>query len=169
MIFVSLYRHWPFTRATPASLARSIDASGFPVGASAFVPAKTRPARKTNVPHTKSAVKRKRRNDASIAAKRCSRLNSAAHVRTNALLIDIGFIGCWRGGSKNHRAVTRWSARSDLVRAPLIAVFVTAFFFTDAEEVNGQLETPISSRNNVPAPAKAALLTRSAAIMKRNN
>ena len=65
--------------------------------------------------------------------------------------------------------MTRRSASCDLIRGVLIAVLVTGFFFTDAEDVNGQFETPMSSRNNVPAPAKAALLTRSAVIMQRNN
>src|SRR5712692_5479638 len=33
MIFVSLYRHWPFTSRTPSLEARSIVASGLPPGA----------------------------------------------------------------------------------------------------------------------------------------
>src|SRR5438045_3008930 len=70
---------------------------------------------------------------------------------------------------KNQRAVRRRSTWCDLVRGALIALLVTAFFLTDAEEANGQVETPMSSRNNVPAPAKEALLTRSDAIMQSNN
>jgi hypothetical protein len=96
-------------------------------------------------------------------------LNSIAHARANASLIDFEFIGYWCGGSGNQRAVTRRSASCDLTRGVLIAVLVAEFFFADAEDVNGQFETPMSSLNNVPAPAKAASLMRSAVIMQRNN
>ena len=41
--------------------------------------------------------------------------------------------------------MTRRSASCDLIRGVLIAVLVTEFFFTDAEDVNGQFETPMSS------------------------
>src|SRR5436309_14257507 len=92
MIFVSLYRHCPLTKSTPSRVARSITTSGFPVGASAFVSASARPARKTSAPKINAAAKRKRHIDAFTEASRCARLDWIAHARTSEKSIDSGII-----------------------------------------------------------------------------
>src|SRR5439155_11948570 len=73
-------------------VARLITASGFPVGASAFVSASARPARKTRAPKINAAAKRKRHIDALMEASRCARLNWIAHARTSEKSIDSGII-----------------------------------------------------------------------------